>query len=315
MTRALEHLGDLMDCPRPDGNIGTRLADEIAAARRVGMVGQQIARLANGQVRPDPERVLVCELVSALLRDYRMANPDGLELHDNLQRTTADCDASLMSALIHAVLNWSVEHAVSPIVWRLTSQLPLQGSVLRVSYSLKTHVIHDVIETIDWHLLQFLAQAMNVRIECSHDSLQVDLSLAFAGTEGVSGQADAAQPDLARERLVLVVAPARDLRNKVRLALRGLNLLVDYVSTVDAAVGYLGGSQPHVVVYDGELDKALLQTLWHASAGQVPELEFIELAQQVSGLEALVRGGSCVDVNALDIDLPKALGSVMTPSH
>lgn len=272
LTRALAHLGTLADQEQSDGQLLQSLGDEIDAARRVGMLGQQIARLASGHVRPETEHVVVSDLLSALLAQRQRSHRRGTRIHASIANTTAQGDASLISALLHAAVDWAEELAESSI--ELTLSAASQGPELSMSFGLAAPVSPLSTDTLQWHLLYFTAEALGIRPQRRRhgNTLSLSLRLPQAG----NGPALPAVDNPVNGCQVLVVAPEREIRNKVRLAIRGLDLLVDYVASVDAAARYCNDSRPEAVVYDGRLDGASLNEL-RSSLDTERRLPFIEI--------------------------------------
>jgi len=309
LTRALDHLGELADSGRPDGKLLQSVGDEIAGARRAGIVGQQIVRLASGAVHPETEPVLVCEMLRALVAQRCLAKPASVELRSGLPRTRIECDASLLGAMLHSMLDWCAEHTAAPI------RLGLNTAELGVGLSVKAQIMlddSDVPESLDslnWHLLFFTSQALGVRVLRQQRAAVVSLTLQLptARCPVVTDTLPVLDVPVAGGQ-VLVVAPARDLRNQVRLAIRGLDLLVDYVGSLDAAQRHCQDSMPKAVIYDGALDPQRIEALRANLQSDEPGLPFIEIAKSGLGGPALP-GVPRLDVEGLMASLPSTLAT------
>ncbi len=311
LTLALEHLGALLSAPRIEAKAAERLEAEISRVRRVGILGQQIARLASGQVKPENEQVQLGEQIASLLGQYRQSHSGGPVVRAALTPTPARCDASLMGALLQAALDWSVDHAASAVDWRLEGGEAGGPSQLTISFGAAAHAVHDALDTLDWHLMFFAARALGTTVSRRQLAQQVELTIPLPGTASDVAAAKIDVDPRQRNCQVLVVAPERDLRNKVRLAIRGLDLVVDYVSSVDAAISYFDDTRPLAVVYDGVLDASAVNGLRHASAAGTTTMEFIQVSSLAQGFEPLGRGQCRVGLHDLAGSLPSALATVL----
>ncbi|WP_088283434.1 hypothetical protein [Ideonella sp. A 288] len=307
LTRALAHLGTLADQEHSDGRLIQSLGDEIDGARRIGMLGQQIARLASGHVRPETEHVVVSDLLSAQLDQRRLSLRSGAALHASIAHTSAQGDASLISALLHAAVDWAEELAESSIDLVLSPSAADQGPELSMSFNLAAPVSPLSTDTLQWHLLYFTAEALGIRPQRRRhgNTLSLSLRLPRAGNSHSLPRVD----DPIDGCQVLVVAPEREIRNKVRLAIRGLDLLVDYVASVDAAARYCQDSLPEAVVYDGRLDGPRLNEL-RSSLDADRRLPFIEICGHVRDNAAAQHEGTThIHLDALMDRLPSTLAT------
>lgn len=120
LSQALERVKALMDSGKIDRVGLLALGEEIAAARRAGMVGQQIARLASSQVPQSKERIYLTSLTRDILDQRIRADlPAGLEMRKTLASAEIEADPSLVESLIQTLVDWSVEYAKSAIEFRL----------------------------------------------------------------------------------------------------------------------------------------------------------------------------------------------------
>jgi hypothetical protein len=309
LTRALDHLGELADSGRPDGQLLQSVGDEIARARRVGIVGQQIVRLASGAVHPETESVLACELLRSLVAQRCMAKPDSVEFHTDLPRARIECDASLLGALLQSMLDWCAEHTDAPTRLCLTTADLGVGLAVKAWITLDHTDVPESLDSLNWHLLFFTSQALGVRVQRQQtaDLVSLTLQLQTARRPVVTDTLPVLDVPVQAGQ-VLVVAPERDLRNQVRLAIRGLDLLVDYVGSLDAAERHCKDSVPKAVIYDGALDAQRIEALRSSLQSDEPGLPFIEIAKQGQGGLAL----PCVPrlgIEGLMASLPSTLAT------
>jgi hypothetical protein len=109
---------------------------------------------------------------------------------------------------------------------------------------------------------------------------------------------------------VLVVASRRDLRLRIRDAIRHLGLVVDLVASVDEAVDFCRDSLPHAIVTEAVLGSQRLRTLRHYMRERVPEFAFIEIIEEgasfaVSGFDGTATAR--VGRDAIESALPPVL--------
>lgn len=148
LTRALTHLGELADCKRPDGRILQAVGDEIADARKVGIVGQQIARLASGLVRPDSEQVLVCAMAQSIVDRRRASAADRAAIHTTFDRAPTQGDPSLLCMLIEATLDWGCGHTATNIAFQIVGSNQGQPVTLTLSFDLAARAGRDALDSM-----------------------------------------------------------------------------------------------------------------------------------------------------------------------
>lgn len=120
LSSALERVTTLVTTGQIDREGLCALRDEIDGARRAGIMGQQLVRLAANDLRHAHESVdLAALLREALTLRQREAHARQLEIKQTLGEVPLVSDAALVFALIETVLDWSFEHARSRIVFRL----------------------------------------------------------------------------------------------------------------------------------------------------------------------------------------------------
>lgn len=309
LTRALDHLGDLADSGRPDGKLLQSVGEEIAGARRVGIVGQQIVRLASGAVHPETEPVLVCELLSSLVAPRCLARPGSIEFQSQWPRAQIECDASLLGAALQSMLDWCGEHTAAPIRIALTDTDARVGLAVNAQLTLNHADAPESLDSLNWHLLFFTSQALGVRVLRQQSAAVVSLTLQLptARRPVVTDTLPVLDVPISGCQ-VLVVAPERELRNRVRLAIRGLDLLVDYVSSLDAAERHCQDSVPKAVIYDGSLDGRRIEALQASLQSDEPGLRFIEIARPGQGGSGLP-GVPKLGIESLMGHLPAALAT------
>lgn len=303
LTRALERVHALVAGQTLSAEELQALNDEVAHARRIGILGQQIARLASGVVRQVQEPLDLTRALLELLDEHRQAaGATDIEFQDTLANATVMGDTSLASTLLRAMLDWCSECALTPAELRLDTRPSAAQAVLICRFSRRPHAA-DAREPLAWHLMQFAADSMGVRLNLDTTSTQTTLTALFERLvimPGADAQPTSADARLLAGRQVLVMAPDRDIRNQVRLAVQGLDLMVDYVTSVDAARDYCADGLPHAVVYASTLAGAPLDRLRRALLDEAGAPPFIEIAAQGHGFEPVAPGDTAIAKVGLD---------------
>ena len=120
LSSALERVTVLATTGKID-RAGLRLLrEEIERARRAGMIGQQLARFASGRIRQSPEQVSITQMLrEVLLQRGREAAARQIEINQALKPAEVVVDATLLYALLQAVVDWGLDLAKSNIEFKL----------------------------------------------------------------------------------------------------------------------------------------------------------------------------------------------------
>jgi hypothetical protein len=331
MTSALERVNAFATTGRIDRAGLRALRDEIEVTRRIGMGAQQISRFASGRVRQNPERMdLTQTLRDALAQRSRETSSRGIDLRQDLKAAEVYIDASMWSALLQAVLDWSFEHARSHIEFRIDiKNWPVHARLACCFAFIPADELPSLqplqpdrrLDTVPWQLLSRLAQTLGLLVQREDKGGATQLTLEFprtvdGGVATLSGlQFDEpgtagpnSQPMLGRH--VLVIASRRETRNGVRDTLRSLGLMVDYVGSIDEARQFCEGGLPHAVIFESALAGDNFRKLRAEWYREVPTLAFIEIAEQGRELEVSDLGGQRTSRIGRDVvasALPSAL--------
>lgn len=307
LTAALNRVQTMSSTGRIDRSSLAALRDEIDDARRAGMRGQQIARLAGGLVQQEPERVNLAALLRDVLADSTArpaaaTKPEAAGPRLSLASAEVMGDPSLLATVLRAAADWTAEHARGAVEWRLEVQpWPQQARlVCRVPHhgaadevlpaglvAGDRHAHLSALDTLDWLLLRFSAHMAGVQVQ-REDRVQLSvLTLRFPNTvndslDGVSAVELAAGAGLRAPRLaagsqLLVLAARRDARQQVREAMQGHDLFVDYVPSVIAAREYCLDAAPQVLIYESAFAGEALRTLCEMLNDQEPAAALIEI--------------------------------------
>ncbi len=334
LSCALERATTLAATGRISRDGLSALHEEIDRARRAGIMGQQVARLADGHLDLAHERLnLTALLRAALCQRRREIEARGLQVRQAFAAAEVMSDATLLFSLIQTALDWSFEHAVS----RIDLELDVRGWPARASWVIAfAHQPADevvtaaapmdaaevaTLSTMSWRLLQQTAAALGLRLRRCDTPGKSQLTLEFPDTlaprlEGLasSDETDASTPSHSSQPLagrhVLVLAARREVRHMVRDALRPLGLMLDFVSSVAEAGQLCSGGLPHAVVYESALAGDRFERLRGELLAAVPVLALVEIAEQGKGFEVLSVGGrqfASVGRDAIIDSLPAAL--------
>jgi hypothetical protein len=309
LTRALERVTTLTATGRIDRDSLRALRNEIDHARRAGMIGQQLARYASGRIRQSPEQLNLTQMMrDVLLQRSREAVARGLELRQSMRPAEVICDATLLHALLQAVLDWSLEHAAGSVEYRIEMQAwPAHARlVCRFPHAHRAAPSFDGLATDDdastaldnlaWRLVQQLARTLELSLEREDSPGNAMLALAYPRTvsdqiEGVSAiemdqgfNASEDSKPLAGSH-VLVVANRRDLKTDIRECTRHMGLLVDFVSSVEEAEVFCQEALPHALVYESALAGQRLDRLCAELQHDLPGIVLIEVSEEGRAFE------------------------------
>lgn len=330
LSNALERVNRFATSGKIDRAGLRALRSDIEMARRLGIIGQQISRIASGRVRQNPARLnLTQTLRDALEQRARETAARGIDLRQELRPAEVMIDPSLLAALLQAMLDWCFQHARSHIEFVLDLKTWPENARLSCRFA---HVPPDEVppdactagarlDTLPWQLLLRLAQSLGLIVQREDGAGDTQLTIEFPHTVGSRLDTEAAfefddavargpnsQPMAGSH--VLVVAARRETRNAVRETLRPMGLMIDYVTSVEEARQFCDSGMPHAIVYEAALAGENFQRLRREWSAEVRGLAFIEIAEQGHALEVTDLGGnrtSRVGRDAIATALPSAL--------
>lgn len=342
LTTALERITTLAHTGKID-RVGLRaLREEIEAARRAGIIGQQLTRFLGGRIRQAPERMALAEVLGGVVAHRaREAAARGVELHaPQLDPVDLRVDPPLLFGLLNSAVDWTLANAgtAAPVeiglenrgwpagprlTWRFAERAPTEGGAARGS---DWRERRDE-ESLAWSLLEATAQVLGVIVEQRIDAEAITLSLDFprqraplagshaaGGDDGFAPSTTNSQP-LAGSR-VLVIAAHRDLRAQIGAALRSMSLIVDFVASIDAAESFCREGLPHAVIVESAQVGDRFAQFRDELTREVPALAFVEIVEEGAAFEmsdfhgaAIARVGRA----ALASALPSALLFELSP--
>lgn len=333
LTSALERVTALATTGKIDREGLRALRDEIERARRVGMIGQQMARYASGRIRQAPEQLSLTTLMrEVLVQRGRETAARQLDVRQSMRPVEVVADATLLHALAQAVLDWVLELARHSVEFRIELKPwpPHALLICRFDHAPEATLPAAVVartdhlaalDTMSWRLVQQIARTLKLGLERADGPRECTLTLEFPRTvteqiEGVSAveldQGFAASENskpLAGSH-VLVVAARRDLRGDIRDATRHMGLLVDFVNSVDEAEEFCRDALPHAIVYESALAGDRFRRLCDEISAEVPSFVFIEVAEEGNAFQLSGEGErrhALVGRDAVAESLPSAL--------
>lgn len=283
------------------------LRESIELARRTGIMGQQVQRLGAGRVRQNVERVdLTNALRDALLQHRRQIQAKDVEVHQALGPAQVMADPTLMFTLIEALLEWALEHTRSAVDFRIDLNPWPVFARLGCGFRFLDDSELDRgaldfsgprLQTMSWRLLQQAAHTMELPIRLDEDGATARVTIEFPRTVNDPSEVSAARrdrPDAERQGInskplagthLLVLAARRESRAIVRDAIRHMGLMVDFVATIDEAREFCAGGMPHALLHESGLSGERFERLRTELLADMPQLVFIELADDGQGLE------------------------------
>lgn len=306
LSSALERVTALATTGKIDRPGLKALRDEIDQARRIGMMGQQLARFASGRIRQSPEALSLTQMTrDVLMQRGREISARGIELRQSMRPIDVIADATLLHSLLQALVDWTMEHALATLEFRIDlrpwppharlschfSHRPpaeVDGDVVRSDVDTPI----DQLDTMSWRLVQQIAWALKLGLERVDGPEGVAaVTIEFPQTvtdqlEGVTaieidqgfGVSDNSKPLAGTQ--VLVLAGRRDLRTDIREATRHMGLVVDFVSSVDEAEEFCRDALPQALIYESALAGQRFDKLRGTIEAEMPHFVFIEIAQE-----------------------------------
>ncbi|MDB5965696.1 MAG: hypothetical protein JWQ72_2196 [Polaromonas sp.] len=271
------------------------LCDAIESANQIARGSQQIARLAEGRLRQSHERVCLDALLGQMLDTLKA---QGITVESHIQPVEIIVDAALLCSLVEAAVNWGaaqgnhVDVALSIKAWPEYAVL-----VIKTATPLAGTAETSQADSLNWHLLSYLAQTMGVRVERELSAEAGSMLLlefprtvrrleGLTTTEVHTGEEStfAGTKSMAGQRLLLI---ANDLliRSAVDEAGGLLGLRVDAVPTVERAREYLQLEVPHLIVIDERLHDDAFDLTVDAIKAVHPDIGLVEVAEAPNTFE------------------------------
>lgn len=306
------------------------LEAELGQVREIAVRGQQLARLAGGQVQLAPERRELPQLLREAVaqRRERIAG-HGVDVRQRLRPAAVAVDPSLLFSLLLGLVDWALDHARGRTLQLSTGVLdwPVRAQ-LRCGFDWRTPdragtgaddaASPPPMDGVAWQLVLVSAQALGVRVECRHEAWRTTVTLAFPEAPRHWASADEAaaasdDPWTTGERTlagchVLVLAASQALQRAVAEATAGLDLVLGIVPTLEAARASAEREPPDIVVVDtrGGAVEAWLLAL-EAGAGGPALLHLSDATQGIEISSSALGEVVCVGRDDAARDLAAAL--------
>ncbi len=332
LTAALDRIQVLADTGRIDRASLRSLRLEVEQAREISISGQQLTRLASGQLRQNHERVALSDQMKEVLTNYMDGlRKRGIHIHQVLRPAEVIVDASLLFTLMTSLLTWTAEHAVSQIdirvdikTWPMHARIVTQFAYRpadRHEHDEEVARLQSALDCMTWRLLQQTAWTMGLSIERQIKSSMAEVTIEFPRTinnqlEGMSAieLESGFAPTVSSKPLigsqVLVVASRRDVRVQVRDAVRNMGLIVDFVNSVEEAREFCRGGLPHAIVIESILRGDRFNALRREAEAGAADVVFIEIIEEGNAFEISGFAGlsmARVGRDAIISSLPSAL--------
>ncbi len=304
LSTALERIHNLVVSGQIDRQGLRALRESVAQAREAGMVGQQLARLASGRIKLARERLHLTQLLRGVLAQRsRETQARGIQIRQALKPVEVIGDASLMFALLNALMDWALACTHSSIDLRLDlTPWPAKVRLLCRFAHRSLDLIEQArqteapaaLDSLAWRLLEQTALTMGVLPLREDEAGITVLTLEFpqtAGDEPGSSTAGA-RPEAESELSLhgnskplagchlLIITPRRELRGQLQAAIRHMGLIVDMVNTVEEALQFCREGLPHGIVFEAALRGPALTELRNELRREVPEFSFIEVLDE-----------------------------------
>lgn len=332
LTMALERIHALTTTGRIDKASLRALREEVEAARRTGMVAQQLTRFASGRLRQSHEQIVLADTLNALLQHRsRETVARGIVVKPKLKTANVVVDPSLLFSLLNSVLDWSLAHARSDIEFVLDMKTWPSHARLACRFAHRppdelddgapTPASLPALDSLTWRLIEQTAWTMGLPLHRSLDAGRASLIIEFprVATEQVEGLSavemdtgfglSANSRPLAGSH-VLVIASRREMRVRIRDAIRHMGLVIDLVSSVEEAGDFCRDSLPHGIIVEGILGGERLNHLRREICAEVPDFPFVEIAEE--GASFSMSGFSGSEIGRVGRDaIESALPSVL----
>jgi hypothetical protein len=331
LSAALERVTVLATTGKIDRAGLRMLREEIERARRAGMIGQQLARFASGRIRQSPEQINVTQMLrEVLLQRGREATARQIEISQALKPAEIVVDATLLYALLQAVVDWSLDLARKSLEFKVDVKAWPPYARLTVHFEHASSDASDrlspvgtplsALDSMSWRLVQQISWTLGLVLERSDSLTETTLTIEFPRTihdeiEGVSvveidqgfGVSDNSKP-LAGSH-VLVVAGGREMRSLIKESIRHMGLLVDFVNSVEEAEEFCRDALPHAIIYESVLANDRFHRLHVGISSEMPSFVFIEVAPEGNALQLSTgsRDGARIGREAVMQSLPSAL--------
>jgi len=204
LSAALARIQTLRDTGQIDRQGLGHLHDSVAKARAAGMLAQQLARLASGQIELAHEHLHLTEMLrSVVIQRSGETEARGIQVRQVLQPVEVMADGALLFALLNTMMDWALALTHSSIDLRLDfTPWPAQARLM-CRFALRSlDLQHDpdagagdvagqrnadelnAFNSLHWRLLEQIAVTLGVLPLRASTGGIAELTLDFAHTVG-----------------------------------------------------------------------------------------------------------------------------------
>jgi CheY-like chemotaxis protein len=327
LTAALDRIDSLTKSGRIVRADLKALREEVAQARQVGMLGQQLSILAAGGARLAPERLVLDDTVQSLL-GQRAGGVTDREVSVAVSAPQAEVmvDPTLMFCLLNTLFEWALGNAAGRCEFKTAAGPAPENLQLvcrfepRISDTLTIDLAEAArpprLNALAWRILEQTARTMGVHVQVEDSVNSVVLTLQFVRAAAQAAPAAAlgsvatrpARP-LAGSQ-VLVISSRREMRVQIRDALRSMGLMIDFVSSVSEAQEFCHDGPPDAVIVESIQCGERFAKFRDEVRAAAPDSAFVEIVEQGRTFEKSGPDGARagrVGRDVIDTSLPAAL--------
>ncbi len=189
LAAAMERVNNISATGRLDRGGLRLLQEELERARRVGIMGQQVSRLAAGHIQLNQERVSLTQMFTVALRE-RSVEIDArcIELSQTLAAAEVNSDTTLLFSLLQTVFDWTFEHTRGRIDFSISFRNWPARARLQCAFAYApADQIHltdsgERLDTMSWRLVQQTAAVLGLSLHREVRGGRARLSLEFPET-------------------------------------------------------------------------------------------------------------------------------------
>jgi hypothetical protein len=189
LAGALERVNTISATGRLDRGGLRLLQEELERARRVGIMGQQVSRLAAGHIQLSQERLNLTQMFTVALRERsREIDERGIELSQTLAAAEVTSDTTLLFSLLQTLFDWAFEHTLGRVDCAISFRSwPARARVqCAFAYEEPDRASRPdsgaKLDTMAWRLVQQTAAVLGLSLYREERDGRTQLSLEFPDT-------------------------------------------------------------------------------------------------------------------------------------
>lgn len=351
LSSALACIQSLIETGQIDRQGLRKLHGSVTQARAAGMLGQQLARLAAGQLHLVNERQHLTQVLRKVLSQRRSdTQARGIQVRQILQPVEVMADGALLFSMLDTMMDWvlglthsSIDLRLDLTPWpakaRLTCRFAHRSLDLQENppgpgeaTEQRDGHEHSVLNSLSWRLLEQNALTLGVLPLRESGGGITMLTLEFPHTvsdePGFAARAPATKPalspapsmqgrPLAGKHLLMLTA-SRALQAQIYAAAQHLGLIIDVAETVEEATQFCVEGLPHAIVFDASQRCAAFFHLHADLMREAPDFSFIEVLgheQQTQLSTATADGMARISRHYIDDALPSVLMFELSKGH